>query len=434
MKVLVLSYFDNVLGPRVFLKAPKAIKDAELEIIPSLMDLNEKGFFIHITEKVKSANLLFTLPSEYARGKKEILLISIITDIGNEINLNLSQELLQGFAKQLKGLEDGYKAFYNNSSKYEFDGEKLNEIENIFYTFYNSFKSAIKALKEAELRYKTLFEKARDAIIIVDYKTEEILDMNNQAERILGMNRSKAKGQKASILHFAHDYEEIKNTIINMVKMESSPLLETYVKNSKEKAIPIEYNPSEIRIGNQRLIQVIFRDISERKESEERLKMKEKELFNENKKLNALFGISKLAENTYLSLDELFEVALKLIQGAFQYPEKAEIKISFMDKEYITNNFKTSPKIISSLIDVEGVSLLLEATYLNSTNFSDEENYLLYDISNRLKQILINRKIALDRKKMQLELIESEKKYRTIVENFKKITKKFYEIVVRLLD
>ncbi|MHA1804567.1 MAG: hypothetical protein ACTSU4_08535, partial [Promethearchaeota archaeon] len=110
MNGLVLSYFDNILGPRVFLKAPESISNSDLEILPSLMDLNENGFFVHITDKFKSVNLIFNIFSEYARGKKEILLISIVTDINNEINLKLSRELLEAFAKQIKNVKEGYKA------------------------------------------------------------------------------------------------------------------------------------------------------------------------------------------------------------------------------------------------------------------------------------------------------------------------------------
>lgn len=417
MKVLVLSYFDNVLGPRIFLKAPESVEDKEIESIPSLMDLNEKGFFVHITDKYKSANLIFNLPSKYARGKKEILLISIVTDINSDINLNLSRDLLETFSRRLKKIEDGYKAFYDKSSKYEFDDEKLYELENTFYTFYNSFKSTIKALKEAELRYKTLFEQARDAILIVDYRTEEILDINKQAENILGIKRDDLKGAKPSILNYTDDYNKIKESVIIMVKKENAHPMETYIKSINGSNIPVEYSASEIKFGGKRLLQIIFRDITERKEAEKKIKASEKELFNENKKLSALFGISRLAENTYLSLDEMFEVTLKLVQGAFNSPDHVEVYVSYNNKEYKTEKFNEKLPVISSSVMVNEEKLILSATYSNNKSFTNEENYLLYDITNRIKQILISRKNDLEREKMQKEIMESEKKYRIIIEN-----------------
>ncbi|MHA1723300.1 MAG: PAS domain-containing protein [Promethearchaeota archaeon] len=417
MNALVLSYFDNILGPRVFLKAPESASDSDLEMLPSLMDLNENGFFVHITDKFKSVNLIFNIFSEYARGKKENLLISMVTDINNEINLKLSRELLEAFAKQVKNVKKGYKAFYSNTSRYEFDAEKLQEIKQIFYTFYNSFEPSINALKDAELRYKTLFDRARDAIIIINYKTEEIMDMNHEAEKILGLDRYEVRGLKPSILHFDEDYENVKRKIIDMARRGDAPPIETRIKNARGEAIPVEYNASRVKIGDERLVQVIFRDITERKLAEQEMKKKESQLFNENKRLSALYGISKLAENMHLSLPEIFEITLKLVQGAFNFPEKAGIKLIYKGNEYKTNNFIEGQQLITSTIKVNNDALQLQASYPLSKKFSDEENYILYDISNRLKQILIIRETALERERIKKKILDCKKRYQMILEN-----------------
>ncbi len=417
MNGLVLSYFDNILGPRVFLKAPESISNSDLEILPSLMDLNENGFFVHITDKFKSVNLIFNIFSEYARGKKEILLISIVTDINNEINLKLSRELLEAFAKQIKNVKEGYKAFHSNTSRHEFDAEKLQEIKQIFYTFYNSFEPSLNALKEAELRYKTLFDRARDAIIIINYKTEQVIDMNHEAEKILGLNRYEVRGLKPSIFHFEDDYEEIKKNIIDMARRGDAPPLESRIKNSRGESIPVEYNASRVKIGEEKLVQVIFRDITERKLAEREMKKKERELFDENKKLSALYGISKLAENMHLSLPEIFEITLKLVQGAFNSPEQAGIKLKFKGNEYKTHNFIEGQELITSSIKINGDFLELQASYPLNKKFTDEENYILYDISNRLKQILIIREIALERERTKKKILDIKKQYHMILEN-----------------
>lgn len=153
MKILILSFFDPKIGPKTFLQAPGIIEEAILEQIPSLMNLyEEKGFFVHIIKKIKSANLLFDIPNPDARGKTDTLLISIIITEG-DINVKLYQELLNGFANELRRIENGYKAFYHGSTKIEYDQEKFNAVQSLFYTFFESFpeESVIEGRRDAKI-------------------------------------------------------------------------------------------------------------------------------------------------------------------------------------------------------------------------------------------------------------------------------------------
>ncbi|MHA1802914.1 MAG: PAS domain-containing protein, partial [Promethearchaeota archaeon] len=157
--------------------------------------------------------------------------------------------------------------------------------------------------------------------------------------------------------------------------------------------------------------------ITERKLAEREMKKKERELFDENKKLSALYGISKLAENMHLSLPEIFEITLKLVQGAFNSPEQAGIKLKFKGNEYKTHNFIEGQELITSSIKINGDFLELQASYPLNKKFTDEENYILYDISNRLKQILIIREIALERERTKKKILDIKKQYHMILEN-----------------
>jgi PAS domain S-box-containing protein/small GTP-binding protein len=152
MKVLILSHFNNWYGPKIFLKAPESMEDIDLESIPDLMDLYEVGFFAHSFKELKSVNLLFEISSEYGRGNRELLLISILTDKSNEINLNLSQDILERFSQELKGIKNAYKAFYLDSDVYEGSKTKYEEIKKLFFTFYEYFPKESILLKRPEAK------------------------------------------------------------------------------------------------------------------------------------------------------------------------------------------------------------------------------------------------------------------------------------------
>ncbi|MFX1329305.1 MAG: PAS domain S-box protein [Promethearchaeota archaeon] len=138
MKIIILSYFHERYGPKILLKSPESLNEGEFHHLPALMDLYNEGFFIHTFGGYKSANYIFNIPNEDARGSIELLLISIIFDINSNINNDLSKELLEGFEKEIQNIKDVYKAFYVETKKYEDAAEKFDKIRNLFFTFCSS--------------------------------------------------------------------------------------------------------------------------------------------------------------------------------------------------------------------------------------------------------------------------------------------------------
>ena len=116
MKTAVsLSYFHRKIGPLVFFSYPKNSLDKDLSVkIANIMDQQySEGFFTHSFENLKSMNYYFEIHSDWARGNKEMLMVSIILDqqISVEIEENLSS-LCAEFSERLQSNEEIYTAFY----------------------------------------------------------------------------------------------------------------------------------------------------------------------------------------------------------------------------------------------------------------------------------------------------------------------------------
>ena len=79
---LVLTYFNQIEGPSVYLSYPD--EKLEEEVINRLLkffdlDINEPFFeIVLITKKKKIINFNFEIPSQWARGKKEFAMLSLI--------------------------------------------------------------------------------------------------------------------------------------------------------------------------------------------------------------------------------------------------------------------------------------------------------------------------------------------------------------------
>jgi GTP-binding protein SAR1 len=147
MKALMLTHFDAIFGPKIFLHS--GINVDEFKHIPPLMDLYKEGFFYHEFNRDKSANLSFQVPSSYARGNCEILMLTYLVRDG-ELNPGMAKEYLTRFAERLVNIIDGYKAFYIGSGKYPGDPRKLDEIKDLFDALYHAFPAEVNMFKQKE--------------------------------------------------------------------------------------------------------------------------------------------------------------------------------------------------------------------------------------------------------------------------------------------
>ncbi len=147
MKALFLVHFDSIFGPRIFLHSGINVDD--FKHIPPLMDLYREGFFYHEFNKDKSANLSFQVPSNYARGNYELLMLTYLVRDG-ELNPGSAKGYLSQFAERLAQIKDGYKAFYVGSSKNPGDPRKLDEIKEIFDALYHAFPAEVNVFKQKD--------------------------------------------------------------------------------------------------------------------------------------------------------------------------------------------------------------------------------------------------------------------------------------------
>ena len=306
LEALILSRFDPFYGPIIFLKAPELLEDEIVKEIPSLMELQTKGIFIHIFKKIKTANLFFKLPNMHARGGNESLMISIITDTKSDISLMLAHELLESFAQNLTGLEDGYKAFDNKVKDIQSNPEKLKEIENFFFSYFESIKPALRTIKMAENRYQALFTAAKDAIIITNRKNGTLVDVNLEAEKLVDKSREEIIGLHALKLELFNE-GLIDPTMVEHL-IDNPPPIISRIKKSTGKKLYLEVSVNEIKLGDEHFIQYMFHDITDIQVFEEKLKGQVKKM----DILNTIISIANQANNLSELLTNILDNSVDL--------------------------------------------------------------------------------------------------------------------------
>ncbi|MFX1429443.1 MAG: hypothetical protein ACFFCY_04680 [Promethearchaeota archaeon] len=134
--IVALSYFHRKIGPLVFYSYPKDMLERDLALkIANIMDQQfSEGFFTHSFENLKSLNYYFEIHSDWARGNKEMLMVSIILDqqISTEDEEQISI-LCTEFSEQLQSNEEIYTAFYINdlNNFEEEDQESITKNESL---------------------------------------------------------------------------------------------------------------------------------------------------------------------------------------------------------------------------------------------------------------------------------------------------------------
>ena len=113
--VVALSYFHRKIGPLVFYSYPDSMLDEQLSIrIANIMDQTvSEGFFTHSFEKNNSNNYYFEISSDWARGNRDMLMVSIIFDEQTTPEIEqIVHKLCLEFSEKLLKTEEIFAAFY----------------------------------------------------------------------------------------------------------------------------------------------------------------------------------------------------------------------------------------------------------------------------------------------------------------------------------
>jgi PAS domain S-box-containing protein len=137
-------------------------------------------------------------------------------------------------------------------------------------------KLAEEKSRESEAKYRMLFENAVDAIFVADPDTGYLIDVNKKAEELTGYNRTELVGKHQSFIHPSEDADFYEQEFQKSIKSEGAKFREMLVQTRDGLNVPVEINAGgTIQSAEGKLHIGIFRNISERKQTEMALKESE---------------------------------------------------------------------------------------------------------------------------------------------------------------
>ena len=270
-------------------------------------------------------------------------------------------------------------------------------------------KKQAESLKEISERYKTMFESANDAILIMN--RDKFIDCNNTAVKMFGYAKNKIIGESPVYFSPPVQSDGIDSKIKAIEKIDNALIgnpqrFEWQHINAEGKLFDTEVSLVKIEISGQIFLHAIVRDITERKKAEEDLKLSEQ-------KLRTLFN---LAADPILLLEfdgkiiDSNQAAHKLIG----LDKKQFQNINIIDLNTEENKSKVKDRL--SIIKRTGKHVFdteLVSKYGKSVPI--EVNAVTIEYEKRNVILAIHRDLTI-RLKAEKILKDSEEKYRNIVQ------------------
>src|SRR5579864_5387620 len=134
--------------------------------------------------------------------------------------------------------------------------------------------------RKAEAQFQALLEAAPDAMVVVDAEARMIL-VNAQVERMFGYQREELLGQRTEMLvpeRLRDRHCELRNDFFRAPQNMPTRVAQEFLALHKDgHEFPVEINLSPLQTAEGLLVTSAIRDITERKQAEEALRISERE-------------------------------------------------------------------------------------------------------------------------------------------------------------
>lgn len=252
----------------------QSVQGSEARFRALFEQANDAVFLLDVNGKHIAVNQRATEMLGYST--EELMSLSVYeTSADVEKSLSILKRLLNG--ESIPPYERIFRRKDGSHIPVEVNIEAVFDSQGTFSHFQSIWrdttehKQAEAKLRESTTRLLSLFEGARDAIIIADPETGIILDVNSELESIMGLPRDKIIGQHYLSLH-PEDQAEENQTYFNRSTHETIGLIELELLNCAGGRVPVEVNASMVHLPNgKQVLQGFFRNITERKLAEKKL-------------------------------------------------------------------------------------------------------------------------------------------------------------------
>jgi len=188
-----------------------------------------------------------------------------------------------------------------------------------------------KKLKKSEMRYRRLFETAKDGILILDFETGDIVDANPFIVKIIDLPIEEILGKKLWEIGLFSNKEDSELAFIELktngyIRFEDMP-----IKRRNGSFVEVEFISNVYLENGNKVIQCNIRDITKRKKAENALIISEQNLKEQNtnySNLNKEYAV--LNEELSISINRIQHINNDLVISKNKAEESDHLKSAFL--------------------------------------------------------------------------------------------------------
>lgn len=361
----------------------KRFRDIVLNSADWIWEIDENGKFTYCSEKVID---ILGYASEEMVGKT----FFDLTLPGKAQNASQQFQMVIREKKSIKDLENWTLAKNGKPICLLTDGVPVIDDQGNFkgYRGINKDityrKKTEEIIKASELQYRRLFESATDGILILDFNTGNIHDINPSLSDMMGYSKEEITGKKLWEVIFFKDFIDLKIFFKKLQENEYVKNEDLFLKTKTGQYVDVEFVSNLYLVGEQKVIQCNFRDISERKHAENlRLAKESAEAANHAKSeflshmsheirtpMNAIIGFSELLVTSVEDEDERSQIEIilnnanKLLRIINDILDLSKIEAGELKIEWIPVNINYIVKDVETMflhrIKEKGISFIIE--------------------------------------------------------------------------
>lgn len=165
-----ISYFDEQQGPTSLYSIPSIDPEVEDKVASFIDSLYSEGWTEFSMEGFYSQSYFFEIPSPIARGKKELILVSVIRDRSED--KIVSREIILEAVNKIKAQDKVYYAFHDSHNKFYNQAEYQNankKLEKIMGELFDKINITIQEQKSGTIIVMGL-DKAGKTTLIRTFK------------------------------------------------------------------------------------------------------------------------------------------------------------------------------------------------------------------------------------------------------------------------
>lgn len=244
-------------------------------------------------------------------------------------------------------------------------------------------REAEMALRRSEDRYRSLVEMSPDALFI--NKDNRIIFMNNEGLKLFGASSPRQVLGKSPFDVFHQDYHElIRQRIARMLKGDIAPLIEEKIIRLDGSTVDVEVAAAPIEMDEGVAIQVILRDISERKKAEEKLLDRQQQLEELNRTLEIRVDeeTRKNREKDYLLIQQNRQAELGVMINSIAHQWRQPLNVIGLYAQNLKETYTEQGKVPIDCLD-DTVKGIVDLVLYMSQTINDFRDFLKPDSERR---------------------------------------------------